>query len=129
MRDVVQAQVEARREEERRVEIARRRQARDERAEKRRQSRTQGKLERKTRMLKAQGDANERVERHVDMAARSLRAALRSATEVKFPRHSEIGRDQQRTVRRLQAAMAALRGLGNSPYGGDADFEIDDDLE
>lgn len=128
IRESIIAQIEAQRLEAIEEEKARRRRAREERTRKRRAADITTARERKGRRLRALNEANERVRSNVGQAARSLRAALRAATEVSAPRHSPEGRVQQRTIRNIEAALASLRGAGVRDFD-ETDFEVDLDLD
>ena len=128
IQDVITAQVEAAHQEQHDLERAERRQARDERLQKRRKDDLDRVRTRKASNLKAVNQANARVRTHVASAAQSLRAALRDASGVPLPRHSEEGRKQQHDIRSIQGAMASLRRIGAGDFD-ETDFEVDLDLD
>lgn len=131
IREALAMHLEARRQEEQEAERAARRQERNQRAKRRKQARIDRARERKTAAVRAANEAQARVARHVAEAGRSLRAALRAAQEVSFPRHSEEGRRQQQTVRSLEESLGSLRRVGRGSYdedGVDIDLDLDLDL-
>lgn len=128
IRESIIAQIEAQRLEAIEQEKAARRRARDERVKRKRAADIRTARNRKGRRLRALNESNERVRGNVAAAARSLRAALRAATEVSAPRHSPEGRAQQRMVRQLEAALGSLRGVGAGKFD-ETDFEVDLDLD
>lgn len=128
IRDVITAQVETGHQERRDHERAERRRAQDERIQKRRADDLRGARTRKASNLRAINQANARVRTHVASAAQSLKAALRDASGVPLPGHSEEGRKQQRTIRAIQDVVASLRRVGAGNFD-ETDFEVDLDLD
>jgi hypothetical protein len=128
IRESIIAQIEEQRLERIEQEKVARRRAREDHSRARRASDIKKARESKGRRLKALNEANDRVRGNVAAAARSLSAALRAATEVPVSRHTDEGRVQQRTVRKLQAALSSLRGVGAGDFD-ETNFEIDLDLD
>ena len=128
IRDAIVAAAEERhREDAERVRVERR-QAREGRIQKRRTGDLNKARDRKAQNLGAVNESNARTRSHLSDAARSLRAALRAATETKLSRHSDEGRQQQRNVRSIQASMASLRGVGAGNFD-ETNFDVDLDLD
>lgn len=128
IREALLALAEERRREVVDFEEDRKRSHREKQAKVRREVREKRSRSRKAAMLRSVNESNERVRNHLSDASRSLAAALRSATEHKFPRHSEEGRQQDRTIRALENALGAVRRVGAGRYDED-NFEVDLDLD
>ena len=116
IREVIRAQHETVMQEQAEARTAARRKQRDERAKQRRTEREDRARQTHARRLKALNDSAGRVTAHVATAARSLSAALRDATDTPAPRHTAEGREQQRMVREIQAALGAIRRVGRGAF-------------
>lgn len=128
IREAILAQAERRRQEVVEFEEEERKRRRKTRVEKREREREDRATTRKKARVRAANEANERVRRNLTEAARSLSAALRAATEHGFPRHSEEGRTQQKTIKALQNAMAAVRRVGVGRHD-EENVQVDLDLD
>jgi len=58
----------------------------------------------------------QRVSQRVATARTALRAALRDAQAVNFPRHTDQGREQVRMQRSIESALGALRRIGRGTF-------------
>jgi hypothetical protein len=128
IREVLEAQHQARVLEQQEAERARRIKRREDRVKQHRAERETRARQAHARRLKALNEVNEQVGAHVGSASRSLRAALRAVSEVSAPRHTEEGREQQRLVRALQTAMGALRGVGRGDFH-ETDIDLGAELD
>lgn len=130
LREAVAARFEQIRLERIETERKERKTARDKRAQERKEARLSEARRRRAAQVKAFNEARERMGGHVADASRALRAALRDATSVSFPRTTQEGREQQRLVRDLQAVLGRLSGVGRGTfYEADLDEGLDLDLE
>lgn len=125
IQEAMMAYLEARRREERDAKLAAERQVKEQRTA----ERTVRARDVKGRRLKAANEAQQRVSGHVADALGSLRAALRAASEVRFPRHAPEGRQQAHTIRDLEDALTALRRASRVPKYDSDNFEVDVDLD
>jgi len=123
IREVIQAQHEFEMERLEGVRRAVQHKKREERVENFQKRQEKRAREAHARRVKSLQEANERVGAHVSTASRSLRAALGALTSVSAPRHTAEGREQQRIIRSLQAAIGSLRRVGSGEF-----YESDIDL-
>jgi hypothetical protein len=128
IRESILARIEDQRLEALREEKAERRKARKVRVEQRRAADVRKAKHRKESRLRAVNEANDRVRGNVAAASRSLRAALRAATAVPLPRHSDEGRAQQRTIRKIESAITSLRDVRVGTFD-ETKVEVDLDLD
>ena len=128
IRDTIAAQAQARFQEQANLERADRHRSRDERLKKRRANELKSARTHKANNLRVANESNRSVRSHVAAAARELQAALRDASNVSMPRHSEEGRRQQRDIRSIRDAVGALRRIGAGDFD-ETDFEVDLDLD
>jgi hypothetical protein len=130
IREVMAAVREAQQEEMRAEVLAdrkHRRQAKEKRIRERRERQTKQAKATKQRRQGALTEARGKVANHVAVASRELRAALRDATSVPLPRHSQEGREQLRVRRSIEGALSALRQIGRGTFHvPDVDLDLDD---
>jgi hypothetical protein len=109
------------------TERKRRREAKEKRIRERRERQVKRATETKRRRQGALNEANGKVANHLAVASRELRAALRDATSVPLPRHSQEGREQLRVRRSIEGALSALRQVGRGTFHvPDVDLDFDD---
>ena len=130
IREVMEA-VRIAQQEEMRAEVLAERKTRREAQEKRiKQRRERQKKEVHAIKQRRQGALTEsrgKVANHVAAATKELRAALRDATSVPLPRHTQEGREQLRIRRSIEGALSALRQVGKGTFHvPDVDLDLDD---
>lgn len=107
-------------------ELRRRREQKQRRLQERRERDVQRLRETKARRQKSMQEANERAGRHVMEANRALRAALRDMGEAAIEKFSPEAREQARSRRSIETALAALRQFGRNTF---YESEVDPDLD
>jgi signal transduction histidine kinase len=129
MREALVGYLENRRQETLAQEREERRQKRTKLAEARNQERTTRAREAKVKRLKAANEVQTRTTAHVSAAVRSLRAALRSATEVSLPRHTPEGRQQAEVLRGIEEAIGSLRRASRGDRHDLQNINVDLDID
>lgn len=117
IREALTYHLQTRQQERIEAEKAERRAVRDGRAKKRKEALVRQAREEHAKRLRVLAKAESQMMEHATEAAKSLKAALRIATQIKMPRQSSAGQHHLRSVRALESAVAALRRIGRVTYG------------